>query len=185
MHRQRILWITQTAIFIALLITAQTVTRPMGQFVTGSAVNFILVISCILLGLPAAVTVGIVSPALSFMLTGRPAFPVLIPLIMAGNVVLVVAVHFIFAKYYSGARVFSYTRACAAVIVGSVLKFLVLWIGIVQVALQFIPDIRQPQIEVMSATFSWPQLITALIGSTLAMITAPYLVKAVNGLRAR
>jgi len=180
-----ILWMVQTAMFIALLITAQMVTQPMGQFVTGSSVNFILVVACILLGLPAAATVGVVSPALSFMITGRPPFLVLIPIIMLSNVVLVVAVHFIFAKNFMESNVFCYIRAVMAVVVGSVLKFLVLFFGIVQIALAFIPNIMPPQVTAMSHMFSWPQPVTALIGSALAMMVTPYLVRAVKGIRSR
>ena len=184
MNRKRILWITQTAIFIALLVSAQIFTQPMGQFVTGSSVNFILVMACILIGLPAAITVSVVSPALAFMITGRPVFPVLIPFVMAGNTVLVAAVHFIFAKSYVSTARFCYIRAGAAVVVGSVFKFLVLWVGIVHVALPFfIPGILPPQVEAMTLMFSWPQLVTALIGSTLAMIVAPIVMTAVRGIR--
>ena len=183
MNRQRILWITQTAVFIALLVSAQIFTAQFGQFVTGSGVNFILVMACILVGLPSAATVGIVSPALAFLITGRPIFPVLIPFVMVGNVALVVAIHFIFAKSYVGSGHFSYVRATIAVVAGAVLKFLVLWVGIVQIALLFIPDIRPPQVDALSLAFSWPQLVTALIGGSLAMVVAPYLAKAVKGLR--
>jgi len=183
-NKQRILWITQTALFIALLVTAQILTFPYGQFVTGSSVNFILVMACILLGLPAAATVGAVSPIIAYMITGRPLFIQLIPFVMAGNVALVVAVHFIFAKSYVKPWRLSYVRAAMAVIVGAVLKFLVLWIGIVQVAILFIPGILPPQVTALSHTFSWPQLVTALIGGTLAMVVAPHLVKAIKGARA-
>ena len=37
----KIKWITRTAVFIALLVAFQYATKPMGQYVTGSAVNFI------------------------------------------------------------------------------------------------------------------------------------------------
>ena len=35
MHK-KIRWITETAILLALLVTLQALTKPMGQFVTGS-----------------------------------------------------------------------------------------------------------------------------------------------------
>ena len=183
MDRKRILWITQTAIFIALLVSAQIFTRPLGQLVTGSSVNFILVTACLLFGLPSAATVGVVSPVLAYMITGRPFFPVLIPFVMLGNVALVAAVHLIFGKSYVNTGRFCYVRAAAAVLTGSALKFLVLWIGIVQIALNFIPDIGPPQVEAMTLAFSWPQLVTALIGSALAMAVAPYLVRALRSVR--
>ena len=183
MNRKRILWITQTALFIALLVSAQIFTQPFGQFVTGSSVNFILVAACIFIGLPAAIMVGVVSPVLAFAITGRPVFPVLIPFVMAGNTALVVAVHFIFAKSYVVTARFSFIRAGAAVVIGAVLKFLVLWVGVVRVALPFlIPGILPPQVTALTLMFSWPQLVTALIGSGLAMIFAPLLRTAIKGL---
>jgi len=180
MDRKRILWITQTALFIALLVTAQAFTRPMGQFVTGSSVNFVLVVTCILIGFSAAAVVAVVSPIFAFLIIGAPAFPVIVPFIMLGNLALVAAFHFISGKSFVNLDKNAYIRICLAAVAGSVLKFLVLWIGIVQVALAIIPGLMQPQIDAMSAAFSWPQLVTALIGSGLAIIIMPTLMKALK-----
>ena len=177
MQKNRILWITQTAIFIALLVSAQSITRPFGQFVTGSCVNFILVSSCILVGLPSAAVVAIFSPIFAFMIIGTPAFPILIPFMIAGNAILVTAIHFLSGKSFIDLSRRSYIRICVAAVIGALLKFLVLWVGIVQIALSLIPDIKQPQIDAMSAVFSWPQLVTALIGSSLAIAVMPNLKK--------
>ena len=135
MDAKRILWITQTAIFIALLVSAQMFTRPFGQFVTGSCVNFIF----------------------AFMIIGIPVFPVLIPFMIAGNLILVTAISLISGKAFVNFNRHSYIRVCAAAVIGAVIKFLVLWIGIVQIALLFIPDISEPQVNALSATFSWPR----------------------------
>jgi len=180
MSRVRILWITQSAVFIALLVSAQAVTRPLGQFVTGSCVNFILVSACILAGLPSAVVVAAVSPIFAFLIIGVPTFPVLIPIMMVGNVVLVVVIHIVSEKAFANSAHRSYIRACAAVLAGAVTKFLVLWVGIVHIALSLIPGIKQPQIDALSLTFSWPQLVTALIGSSLAVTVMPKLKKALK-----
>ena len=181
MNRGHILWITQTAMFIALLVSAQIFTGQFGQFVTGSVVNFILVAACILIGLPAAAIVGAVSPLIAFMITGRPVFPVLIPFVMVGNVALVAAIHFIAAKSFSNPTRSSYVRIAIAVIVGAVLKFLVLWVGIVHVAIPFlIPGILPPQVNALSLAFSWPQLVTALIGSGIAVAVMPYVSRAIG-----
>ena len=180
MNKKRILWITQTALFIALLVSAQAVTRPLGQLVTGSCVNFILVSSCILAGLPSAAVVAIISPVFAFLIIGTPVFPVLIPFMMAGNFVLVSVIHFISGKSFQNLTRRSYIRICAAAVAGAILKFLVLWVGIVQIALSFIPGIKPPQVEALSATFSWPQIVTALIGSSLAIIVMPNLMKALK-----
>ncbi|MCL2572435.1 MAG: hypothetical protein FWE11_08515 [Defluviitaleaceae bacterium] len=181
MNRKRILWITQTALFIAMLVTAQHLTAPMSQFVTGSIINFILVTATILVGMSSGVAVGVVSPIFAYFILGVPIFPVIIPFIMAGNAALVVAVHFITVKSYVNLDLLAYVRIILAIIVGSVLKFLVLWIGVVHVALPFlIPNALPPQVAAMSAAFSWPQLVTALIGSTIAMTVMPNLMRALR-----
>ena len=185
MQRKRILWITQTAIFIALLVSAQAATRPLGQFVTGSCVNFILVSCCILAGLSSAAVVAVISPIFAFLIIGIPAFPILMPFQMAGNFVLVAVIHFLSGKSFYNPDRRAYIRICAATVTGAVVKFLVLWVGIVLIALRFIPGIKQPQIDAMSLTFSWPQLVTALIGSSVAIAIAPRLLKALKSTASR
>jgi len=180
MYKKRILWIAQTAIFIALLVSVQAITRPFGQFVTGSCVNFLLVTSAILVGLPSAAVIAVISPIGAFLILGIPAFPIIIPFMMAGNLVLVTAIHFITGKSFDNLNLIAYLRIGTAVATGAVLKFLILWIGIVQITLPFIPDIRQAQIDAMAVVFSWPQLVTALIGSILAMTIIPILKKALK-----
>jgi len=180
-NKQRILWITQTAVFIALLVSAQAFTRPFGQFVTGSCVNFILVTACILAGLASATIVAALSPIFAFILIGIPVFPVLIPFMMAGNIVFVVAIHFFAGKTFENLNKHSYLRAYLAGIGGSIIKFLVLWTGIVKIALPlFVTGAKQAQLDAMAATFSWPQIVTALIGSTLAITIMPRVLKAIR-----
>ena len=45
---KKILWITETAVMLALLVTLQAVTKPLGQLVTGSCVNAVLAITVLL-----------------------------------------------------------------------------------------------------------------------------------------
>ena len=42
--KNKTFWIAETAVMIALLVALQWVTKPLGQFVTGSCVNLVLVI---------------------------------------------------------------------------------------------------------------------------------------------
>ncbi|MCL2874439.1 MAG: hypothetical protein FWE29_05885 [Defluviitaleaceae bacterium] len=177
MNRERILWITRTAIFIALLVSAQAFTRPMGQIVTGSSVNFVLVAASILGGLSSAAVVAVLSPVFAFLIIGIPVFPQIIPFIMLGNFALVAAFCLIAGKSFNDLNTSTYIRICGAAIVGSVLKFLVLWVGVTQVALRLIPDIMPPQVAAMTVAFSWPQLTTALIGSAVAIAVMPVLVR--------
>ena len=49
--KKKLLWITETAIMLALLVTLQALTKGFGQLVTGSCVNAILAISVLVGGL--------------------------------------------------------------------------------------------------------------------------------------
>lgn len=60
-------------------------------------------------------------------------------------------------------------------------KFLVLYIGIVQIAVPIFLGLPEPQAAVISNMFSIPQLITALIGGALALFMFPRLKKAITG----
>ncbi|MCL2708770.1 MAG: hypothetical protein FWF03_06600 [Defluviitaleaceae bacterium] len=180
MRKKSVLQITRTAMFIALLVAAQFATRPLGQFVTGSCVNFILVTACLLIGLHLAAAVAVISPLFAFLLIGVPAFPLLLPFMMAGNLSIIIAIHYIAGRPPEKINKKFIARACAAAPLGALIKFLVMYIGVVQIALSFIPDINQPQINAMAAVFSWPQLVTALIGSSLALSIAPTLSKALK-----
>jgi len=62
--------------------------------------------------------------------------------------------------------------------IASTAKFLFLWIAIVIIALPLIPGIKEQQIAVISVAFTWPQLVTALIGSGLSMMVVPLLKRA-------
>ena len=95
--KKKILWITRTAVLIALLVTLQWATSGLGQFVTGSCVNAVLYLAVV---------------------------KVIIP------------------------------------IMG--------------------PQLAQKQVQTFTAMFSWPQLVTALIGTTVAVLIAPVIRKAMK-----
>jgi len=184
MKKTNILWIAQTAIFIAILIIFQYLSKPLGQFVTGSLVNLTLITACLTVGLYAGLTVSAVSTPIAFMLGIGPAFPLIIPFVILGNMAIVLAVYFIAGKSLRATGKLPVLKGIAAVIAGAVLKFAVLYFGIVKLALKLIPDIKPPQVTAMTAMFSWPQLVTAAIGATLALALAPALLKALKFNRA-
>lgn len=71
---KKTLWITETAVMIALLVALQWATKPLGQFVTGSCVNLVLGVSVLVGGLWCGLTVALVSPFFAFLLGIGPAF---------------------------------------------------------------------------------------------------------------
>ena len=62
---KKIRWITETALMLALLVTLQWLTKPMGQLVTGSFVNAVLALTVLLSGLSGGVGVALASPVLA------------------------------------------------------------------------------------------------------------------------
>jgi len=170
----RTLWITRTAVLIALLVVLQAATIPLGNnFITGSVVNLMLIISVMTCGLATGATVAVISPAMPTLLGFGPTWP-LIPFIAAGNIVLVLLWHFVGNRQMK----YPYAAYIAALIAAAVAKFLVLYFGVVRIAIPFILGL--PEQSVLSYLFSFPQLITASIGGVCAIILLPTLKKAIN-----
>ena len=65
--KKKALWITETAVMLALLIAMQALTKPMGQLVTGSAVNAVLAVTVLMRGLSSGLTVALISPVFAYL----------------------------------------------------------------------------------------------------------------------
>lgn len=174
--KNRILWITRTAVLMALLVTLQWATSGLGQFVTGSCVNAVLVVAALTAGLWSGVAVALLSPFCAFLLGIGPKLIQLIPAIAFGNVVLV-----LLAAWLLGGKALPWWRKAIGVLVSAFLKFLVLYLAVVQVVIPLMGDaLKAKQVETFTAMFSWPQLVTALIGTTIAVLIAPMIRKAIK-----
>ena len=57
----------------------------------------------------------------------------------------------------------------------AITKFMVLYLGIVKLAVPFLLGLPEKQAAVISGMFSFPQLITALIGGAIATMIVPIL----------
>lgn len=180
MKNNKVSYITQTAVMLALLIVVQFFTRSFGQFVTGSLVNLILLVSVFMIGIYGGLSIAILSPILAFMAGIGPAFIQIIPFIVIGNTLLVTIAWLIAGKSIRCSSAKDFTGSVLGLVAASACKFLFLWIGLVMLALPMIPGIKEKQIAVIGAAFSWPQLVTALIGSALALILVPQLKKALK-----
>lgn len=175
-NKKKILWITHTAIFIALLIVLQAVTAPFGNIIiTGTIVNLLLIVSVMTCGLASGLSVAVISPVLAKFFGIGPLF-ILIPFIAAGNIVLILLWHFIGKKNIDN----KYITYFMAAITAATSKFLVLYIGIVKIAIPFFAGLPDQQASVISQMFSVPQLITALAGGILAILILPTIKKAIR-----
>jgi len=171
---KKVLWITRTAVLIALTVALQALTLQLSnQIITGSIVNLMLIIAVMTCGLPTGLTVSVFTPVLPTLLGFGPPLP-LIPFIAAGNMALVTVWHFIGNREIINTA-FSYG---IALVTGAFAKFLVLYFGIVQIAIPYILGL--PSGNALSLMFSYPQLVTAATGGVCALILLPPLLKGIK-----
>jgi hypothetical protein len=178
---KKIRWITETAVMLALLVCLQALTKPMGQLVTGSCVNAVLAVSALVGGLGCGIVVALVSPVLAFLLGIAPQI-LTVPAIMVGNSVFVVLLSWLADK--TGKNL---VKQVIAWIAAAVAKFaslyaIVVWLicGVLSENLLASGVMKAPMLKALPATFSWPQLFTALIGGAVALIITPVLRKALH-----
>lgn len=178
---KKIRWIAETAIMLALLVTLQALTKGFGQFVTGSCVNAILAVSVLVGGLGSGITVALISPVLAFLLGITPQI-LTVPAIMAGNCVYVVLLYVLSDR--SGKKLF---KQIVAWVTAAAAKFVTLYAivvglicGLLSEALLASGVMKAPMLTALPATFSWPQLVTALIGGAVALLMVPVLRKALH-----
>ena len=147
---------------------------------TGSLVNLILIVAVTTGGLTSGITIALLSPLFAFIFGIGPAFPQIVFCVAIGNAVLVTIWHFIagFNKRQS------VTNFVVATIIGAVAKFGVLYLSIVQFIVPVLLKMPAPKAAMVSGAFSFPQLITALIGGGLSILVVPVLSKALNRQRA-
>ena len=183
--RKKVLWITETALMLALLVALQAVTKPLGQLVTGSCVNGVLAIAALLVGMSSGITVALLSPVFAFLFGIAPNIVTVVP-IMLGNVVYVVLLQLIAGK---GKCLW---RQPVALVTAAVAKFAVLYLLVVKLIcgpasgallgkkIGSTVVLAPPMLKLLPTMFTWPQLFTALIGGAVALLMVPVLRKALR-----
>jgi len=173
--KKNVLWLTETAVMLAVLITLQMITKPMGQIVTGTCVNAVLGITALVCGIGSGAVVALVSPVVAFLLGIAPQV-LTVPAIMIGNFVLV------WMLGWKNKNMRHISTALLRCVCAAVAKFAVLYILVVQVICHVTADfflqsgaLKPPMVKVLTTTFAWPQLVTALLGSIIATWMAPLL----------
>ncbi len=162
--------ITRTAILLALTILFQTLGRfiPLGQFsqfIVGPLINACLLIAAAYTGLAGGAVVSVLSP-FGAILTGAAIPLPFAPFIAVGNFILVLL--YVLIK----------KKPVAAIASGAVLKFGFLWASI----LIFTGMMKIPaqKANIMIASFSWPQLVTALVGGIIGLAVIKALDRAIE-----
>ena len=176
----RIRWITRTAVLTALLIALQWATSGTqafaGQYITGSLVNCVLAVTVLFGGLWSGVTIAAVSPFFAYLLGIGPKLIQIVPCISLGNLEFVLVLYFLLGRKQRAVlyQVLSLMLAAAA-------KAALLYLAVVKVLIPLMSDtLKAPQIQAFTLMFSYPQLITALIGGTAALLILPALKRAIK-----
>ena len=175
--------IALTAILLALCILSQ-IFKNLSIFITGPIINACIVLAVFEANLPCAIILSIITPITAYFIAASPlmmAIPVILPLIMLGNIVLAVVSFLLFKKNVNVVNTqnkivsFSWKAIVAALAKGIVMGLTIsLW-----VIPTFLPaegPLRE-NMSVFQMTFSVFQFITALIGFVYVFVVLAVLRK--------
>ncbi|MGB9693521.1 MAG: hypothetical protein ACPLYF_01615, partial [Fervidobacterium sp.] len=147
------------AVFGALLLATASLfpALRLPQYITGSAVNCILLIATYALDM-GGVIIGFLTPWIA-VATQQMPFVYMAPFIMVGNAIYCLS--FYLLKRYGNLGMI------AGIILGAILKFLFLSIAVTKLVFYFF-NIRAPPLLIQM--MSIPQLVTALVGGFIALL---------------
>ncbi len=152
--------LTTTALLLALCIVFQCM-KSLSVYLTGSAVNCILVIATLYCGLFSGTCIAILTPVVAYFIGATPIInmiPLMMFVIMVGNELIVLCVWLFHKK-----------RLVIGMFLGCVTKalflWLVVWFAVLPVFGAKLPD---PMVAAVKTTFSVTQFVTACIGSVIA-----------------
>ena len=189
--KNKIRWITETAVMLALLICLQWVgsfvpDQMTKQLITGSLVNCVLAVTVLVAGMGSGITVALISPICAFLFGIAPNFVTVAP-IMVGNVCYVVLLRLIIGKSLKPVW-----KQPVALVSAAVVKFGVLYLLVVRLICGIASNallgkkigevvvLAPPMLKMLPTMFAWPQLFTALIGGAVALLITPVLRKALH-----
>lgn len=163
--------IATSAMLLAICIVSMFL-KNTSVYLTGPIVNACLILEVLTCGLICSIILSVITPVLSFLITGAPiiaAVPLVMPMIMIGNIILVVFV-WLFTRKINVIKKISLDMVIGGV-VGAVAKALFMGIVIGQIILpKMLPEQMMPKLPVLQNTYSVTQLVTALIGIVYAYI---------------
>jgi len=154
-------FITKTTLLLAFTVMFQMLGQiiPLSpltaNLIIGSLVNVSLAVSSLAVGVWGGIIISIAAPIMAF-LQQHIKFVWLIPIIAGGNVVLVLIYRWLYARY-----------KWAGIAVSASTKFLILYLLVKMFINIFV--VPAEAASMLSLMFSWPQLVTALVGGLLAV----------------
>ena len=160
--------LTKTALLLALCVASQFL-KNLSVYITGPIINCILIAAVVFCGLPGGITISLVTPLTSWLITGSPlmsALPLIIPCVMLGNLLLALSV------WVCTRKAKEKKHLLWGILSGAILKAAFMGASISLLILPLlgaVSGLPAPAIAAARVTFSLTQLITALIGGALAM----------------
>ena len=178
--------IATTAVLLAICIVSQ-VFKNLSIFITGPIVNTCIVLAVLMVNLPCGIILSIITPITAYMIAMSPvmmAVPAIIIFIMLGNIVLAVAVEFLFKKSFmgSGNNVFRISNMARAILC-SLAKGVFMGTTISMWLLPAFISEQSPlrnKLPVFQKTFSVFQFLTACIGFVYVFIVYTVLKRAMK-----
>ncbi|MGL5259018.1 MAG: ECF transporter S component [Lachnospiraceae bacterium] len=168
--------LAQVALLLAICILSQYF-KNLSTYITGPIINACLLIAVLAIDVKFGVLLSIITPVTAFFITGSPiiaGIPLMLPVIMIGNSILVVATYFFYHKSKTKKNII------LGMAVGSIVKAGFMWIMTSYVLFPIFgeniashlpkPEALQMILKTAKVTFSITQLITAVIGSILAYV---------------
>ncbi|MDD3839751.1 MAG: ECF transporter S component [Clostridia bacterium] len=161
-NRNNVLKITRTAMLLALAVLFQTLFRSLipvptvNIFIVGSLVNAVLMIAGVAAGVWGGLAVSILTPVIAYF-QGHLNLVWMIPVVAIGNAIIM----FIFYLFYN-------KNSYLGVALGSLIKFIFLLVAVRQLFkwIMGVPNLP----ALMQYSFSWPQLVTGIIGGIIAIL---------------
>jgi len=169
-----------TGLLLGLVIAAQQfrwVNPQIGQMITGSLVNVILIVAAVWVGLSSGLFIAVLSPIFAWLITPGPVMqmlPQLVIVIAAGNIALVVIAWLFRNKNFGFFGV--------GLALGSAAKAALIWGGMLLLISPMLFGANVPAPMQASLTGFWTiaQWVTPFIGSFIVLLLRPVLNKAIK-----
>jgi len=181
-QKTQILWITQTAMLLAIALISQIYLSNLlsfntvaSQLAVGSTVNLCLILATVTCGFFSGFSIAFCTPFIAFI-SGRIVYPQQVFIAALGNTAIIFIFWLVYRKKIFGASLNDSVNWTIASIIGAVAKFLVLWLGMTKIFINLVlmndETLTAQKIEQMTAVitlnFTWTQLVTASMGGILS-----------------
>ena len=137
--------------------------KQISQFITGPIINAILIIAALWVGLYSGIAIAVLTPILTFILAPSPIMqlvPQMVLIVILGNLFIVIIPWLLRKKHQ-----------LIGIASGAVLKAAFLWCSVSLLIIPFFGgQLKEPQKVMLTAMFSYNQLITAIIGGVIAYL---------------